>query len=125
MPSNLLFTEHQDSAASKTGGEPILLDLHSAERNGRCPQLSGLLSAVEAPGCRAGVSFAPRPHHRALRASVAHPHSTEGPEGSPILTPGCKLRKYISKVWGLAGKHPAGRAMQSPGLAANWPNPRG
>ena len=47
---------------------------------------------------------------------MAHPHSTEDPEGSPILTPGCKLRKLISRAWGLAGKHPAGQAMQSPAL---------
>ena len=121
--STLLLTEHQVYTASKTGGEPTLLG----------PALRGEKQAVSAAQWGAEHHRGPGvqgwgllcPHRRVSCASVPHPHSTEGPQGSPILTPGYKLRKQISKVRGLVGKHPAGRAMQSPGLAAKWPSPSG
>lgn len=94
------------STQRATGGEPTLLGPALCREKRAVSAAHGVLSTVEALGCRAGVYFAPRPCHRVPCASVAHPHSTKGPQGSPILTPGCKLRKQIAKVWGLSGKHP-------------------
>lgn len=91
--STLLSTEQEVYTASN-GRRAHLLGPALCREKQAVSVAQGVLSTVEALGCRAGVYLAPRPPSQSpVFASVAHPHSTKGPQGSPILTPGCKTEK--------------------------------